>query len=526
MMLLQELLIYILIIIIAGLLSVFLCGYAILKLKGAPGARYYMLVTFTSAIFTFAYAFELSSKTIEQIIFWLRIEYLALPFIPLFLLLMSLDYTGQKLKPWLSYILFIIPFITIFLHSTNDLHHFYYTSMELRADSPFPIIKLEGGPWYFVHSIFVFLCIMVSVIILLIQLNQQVLLRFRLQILTMVAGLLVPIIASYFYMNNISPYGIDLGPVSMSVSFLFHGAALLSFQMFNVSPIARDTVFASMKEGVIVLNHQDVIVDYNNSMKLILPMLNHFYIGKTITNVLKENQELANIIYLGKENDYEICIKEKKINYHIRFSPILTKNNQQLGKIISFVDITDQVYLQKKLKLLASMDGLTQVYNRTYFMRKTEKLLESLISTEGNVSIIMFDIDHFKKVNDTLGHDAGDHVLKYVVKVAKKCLRVTDIMGRFGGEEFIICLPNTSLYDAFELANTIRLNIAEKHMLINKKEICVTSSFGISHAMMNSGVHHQSIQTLIRQADEALYAAKRKGRNCVQQYTQVIQNIT
>ncbi|KKI90181.1 diguanylate cyclase [Bacillus sp. SA1-12] len=449
-------------------------------------------------------------------------EYLAIPFIPVCLLFMSFDYTGQKLKPWITYFILVIPLITIFLHSTNDLHHFYYTSMELRSDSPSPIIKLEGGPWFFVHSIFLFLCIMISVINLISQLKEQVLFQFRMQILTMVVGLLLPIIANFFYLNDMSPYGIDLGPVSMSLSFLFHGAALVSFQMFNVAPIARNYVFESMKEGVIVLNHKNAIVDYNISMKSVLPTLHKHVIGQSIINVLNESPKLAKMIINEKDCDYETCIDEKQIYYQIRFSPILNKHTQLIGKMITFVDVTDKVIMQRKLKKLASIDGLTQVFNRTYFLKKSDSIFEALRLTGGSAAIIMFDIDYFKKVNDTLGHEAGDLVLCHVAKTAKESLPEQAIIGRYGGEEFIICLPDISLDETYELANLIRFNIAKSHMLHNKKEICVTSSFGVSHAKIHAGDHHPTIQTLMRQADEALFVAKKNGRNYVHSFTETL----
>lgn len=518
----EELFIYILAVILAGTLSFFLCLYARFKIKDAPGARSYVYVTFLSAIFTFSYAFELASTSLEQIKFWLRIEYLALPFIPVFILLMCFEYVGQKLKQWIQYILFVIPIITIFMQNTNDLHQLYYTSMGLRSDSPFPIIKLEWGPWFYVHSIFLFLCLMISVIILLMQLRKS-LFRFRLQILTMVAGLIIPIIANHFYLNGLSPYGIDLGPVSMSISFIFHGSALLSFQMFNVAPIARDRVFESMNEGVIVLNQNGAIVDYNNAMLDVIPMLNKLDIGKSIADVFDVNQQLVKIIGEKQECDYELCQDGEIRHFHIRFSTVRNKNNLQIGQIITFVDVTERVYLQEKLKQLASMDGLTQVFNRTFFMEMSEKIFETLIMNGGNVSVIMFDIDHFKKVNDTFGHEVGDIVLTHVASVAKESIRATNIIGRYGGEEFIICMPDTPLDEAYELANTIRLNVSERYACINNKEISTTSSFGISHAHLKVGDNSQSIHSLMRQADLALYAAKRNGRNCVKSYTQELQ---
>ncbi|MBP2242753.1 diguanylate cyclase (GGDEF)-like protein [Cytobacillus eiseniae] len=517
----HELLKYVIVILIAGFFSVFLCGYGCMKMKDAPGARYYILVTFMSAVFTFSYVFELTSSTLEQMKFWLGIEYLAMPFIPVFLLFMCFDYVGQKIKPWMYSLLYVIPIMTIFMHHTNDLHHLYYTSMEFNNDGPFPIIDLEGGPWFYIHSIFLFLCLMISIIILLMQLKKSVV-RFRTQILLMVAGLVFPIIANYYYINGWSPYGIDLGPVSMSLSFLFHGIAIVSFQMFNVAPIARDIVFESIQEGVMVLNNQRIIVDYNHVMHTIIPILNTQTIGKPIEQVFDGNPRLLERISNGKACDHQMIIAGEKRYYHIRFSPVQNKNGLHIGKIISFVNITERMQIQEKLEHLASMDGLTKVLNRTFFIKQMEETFESLERDGGSMAVIMFDIDHFKNVNDTFGHEVGDYVLTHVAAIAKESIRATDIMGRYGGEEFIICLKNRSMQEAYALAETIRTRVSEKYAYINKKEIYVTSSFGIAHDSLGAGDNQEFIHSLMRQADQALYAAKRNGRNCVRSYTNAL----
>ncbi|MEH7418650.1 histidine kinase N-terminal 7TM domain-containing protein [Neobacillus drentensis] len=507
----NELFMYTFTVIIAGVLSLFLCFYAQFRLKDAPGVRPYRLVTLFSAFFTFSYAFELASPSLKQIKFWLNIEYLAMPFIPVFILLMCFEYVGQKLKPYLYYALYVIPIITIFMHETNGLHHLYYTSMGLNSDSPFPILKVEHGPWFYVHSIFLFLCLMISIITLLMKLKKAKF-RFRMQIILMAAGIVMPIIANYFYLNGLSPYGIDLGPVSMSISFIFHGAALLSYQMFNVTPIARDSVFESMKDGVLVLNQNDVIVDFNHAMLNVLPNLNSQMIGKSKVDGYGQ---LADMIRQEEELDYELCVDGEKTYYHIGFSTVRNKNNKNIGKIITFVNVTERVLLQEQLKKLACTDGLTDLYSRNFFMQESEKIIESLSMTGGNVSFIMFDIDHFKKVNDSFGHEAGDRVLAHVASLAKKSLRSTDIIGRYGGEEFILLLPDTPILMAYELAQTIRVKIAESMTPFMDKEIHVTSSFGVSSAQIVVGDHSQTLQKLMREADQALYGAKRKGRNYV-----------
>lgn len=511
----QELLFYVLVIVFAGSLSLFLSLYAHLNLKNAPGAKPYIAVTIFSTIFTYSYAFELCSKSLEQIKFWLKIEYLAMPFIPVFILLMCLEYIGIRLKNWIYYILFITPIVTIFMHDTNDLHHLYYKSVSLRSDFPFPIVNLEYGPFFYVHSIYLFLCLMFSIIMLLVRLRKAVF-RFKIQIFMMIAGLIMPIVANHFYLNGLSPYGIDLGPVSMSISFLFHGSALITFQMFNVAPIARDTVFESMKDGVIVLSQNNRVLDYNQAMKDVLPILNKHAIGKQIKDILLGHNHLLELIKKGQSCDYELLMNRQTIHYNIRFSPVLNKNGMTVGQILTFTNITERIYLLKKLKRLASIDGLTQIFNKSFFMNKYEEVFNELKAKGENIAVVMFDIDHFKSVNDTYGHEVGDVVLSYVSKLAKEHLRKSDFIGRYGGEEFVICMPNTNILEAYKIADHIREKIAERKTRINDNDIQVTSSFGVTSTQFLIGDENKTMQSLIREADQALYVAKNSGRDRVE----------
>ena len=511
----ENFLTHILVVIMAGTISLFLSLYIRVKAKDAPGVKPYILVTLLSSIFTFAYAFELASTSLKEMKFWLGVEYLAMPFIPVYVLFMCLEYVGRKIKTW-NYALFIIPITTIFMMQTNDLHHLYYKSMNINNEGPFPLLKLEWGPWFYIHAVFLFVCLTLSVFVLLREYRKSLFL-FRMQILLMVAGFITPIIANYFYLNDWSK-GIDLGPISLSIAFIFHGVALISLQMFNVAPIARESVFESLKEGVIVLNQNKVIVDYNKAALFLIPQLSNHHIGKSIADVI-DDPILKGKLYEELEFDYTSLLEDRAIHFRINFTEVKNKNGVQVGKIITFMNVTEKVQMEAKLKQLASLDGLTQVLNRTFFMKKSEMLFDDLMLDGGNISIVMFDIDYFKRVNDTYGHEAGDIVLTRVTSIVKEKLCSVDYMGRYGGEEFIICMPETTLMEATNRANIIRQAVAESLTTFNKVEIQVTSSFGVSHALLEVGEESYSIQQLIREADQALYAAKHKGRNCVEFYS-------
>ncbi|MGD6802036.1 histidine kinase N-terminal 7TM domain-containing diguanylate cyclase [Rossellomorea aquimaris] len=507
----EELWLYILLIGLAGFLSLGLSLFSYYKLQDAPGGRQYMIAAFLSAVFSFAYIFELTSSTLEEVKFWLGAEYLVMPFIPGFLLWMCVRYAGIELRQRHLYLLFLPPIITVFTHHTNELHHLYYTSIRLRADTSFSTVELTYGPLFYVHALYLFLCLATSMVLLLLQLKKSPF-RFRMQIVLMVLGLFVPIAANYFYVNKYSHTGIDLGPVSMSLSFILHGIALLSYQMFNVLPIAREKIFDSMREGVVVLDQRGAVLDYNQAMLKVVPEFNPLAVGKSIHKVLK-NPRLAALICKGKECDYECSIEGSVEHYQVRFSPVFHKNKEVIGSIITFMNISERVILQDKLKKLASFDGLTKVYNRTYFLDKAESLLNSSVS---GASLILFDIDHFKQVNDTYGHEAGDLVLSQVAREAKSHLRADDLLGRYGGEEFIILLPETTPEDAFLIANRLRISIAACLVKVDRSPVQVTSSFGISYIGASEAFSLDHLKLTIGKADQALYAAKRNGRNNIQ----------
>ncbi len=175
--------------------------------------------------------------------------------------------------------------------------------------------------------------------------------------------------------------------------------------------------------------------------------------------------------------------------------------------VIEFHDITDMMVQQKKLYYEANTDKLTNIFNRNYFLAKIKQLVFSADEDNIPLSLIMFDIDHFKNVNDTYGHDIGDEVLKVLSKTITQQLRSKDIFARWGGEEFLVLLPNINLSIAPNIAEKLRLALEE----IDEEGIPhFTSSFGVVE--FNNG---ESTERFLKRVDEALYEAKDSGRNKV-----------
>ncbi|MEX0732379.1 MAG: GGDEF domain-containing protein [Aquisalimonadaceae bacterium] len=180
--------------------------------------------------------------------------------------------------------------------------------------------------------------------------------------------------------------------------------------------------------------------------------------------------------------------------------------NQQLIE-----EITHRKSLETQLRWVAERDELTGLDARSHFMARAEAMLRHSRLEKAPFSLFMIDVDHFKTINDTWGHSQGDRVLTAIAETCKRSLRPQDVIGRFGGEEFIVALPKTRRKDAQMVAERLQRKVAELPMTEGMSGHRLTVTIGIA------GVHGEQtdLDALINQADEALYAGKHGGRNRV-----------
>jgi diguanylate cyclase (GGDEF)-like protein len=170
----------------------------------------------------------------------------------------------------------------------------------------------------------------------------------------------------------------------------------------------------------------------------------------------------------------------------------------------------------KEIKLLSRTDPLTGCYNRGYMNELLPREIKRALRYRRPLSVAMCDIDHFKTVNDTYGHQYGDQVLKIFVKSISELIRAdTDWLARYGGEEFLLVLPETKLENAFGLAERLRKHIAQKVIESIEEKVSITASFGVTGFNASNPPSDISPETLINVADDYLYAAKKAGRNKV-----------
>lgn len=158
----------------------------------------------------------------------------------------------------------------------------------------------------------------------------------------------------------------------------------------------------------------------------------------------------------------------------------------------------------QNMEEIAITDGLTGLYNHRFVRQRLEEEISKARRYKRKLSVIMLDIDHFKKLNDTQGHQYGDYVLKKIAEILQQSVRNTDTIGRYGGEEFIIVCSETGLAESYMLANRLRAEIERSQF---KRQVQVTISGGVAE------LHEENIQQLVEKADRCLYSAKRLGRN-------------
>ncbi len=217
----------------------------------------------------------------------------------------------------------------------------------------------------------------------------------------------------------------------------------------------------------------------------------------------------------GSTNSYDIekryVRKDGSIAWvHLSVSLIKDVYDQPYGLIAAVQDITNLKMLQEELKNQAHIDFLTGVPNRRYFMELAEHELARLHRYANLLAVIMVDVDYFKNINDTYGHKAGDLVLQKIVQTMLSELREVDIIGRIGGEEFAILLPNTDQQHSLEVAGRLQAAVANADITIDDgHSIKITISIGVA---LLTGIH-DSIEPLLNKADRGLYQAKTLGRN-------------
>ncbi len=230
---------------------------------------------------------------------------------------------------------------------------------------------------------------------------------------------------------------------------------------------------------------------------------------------LRDSEPYTYILLLTSKSQKEDLIEGMEAGADDYITKPFDQNELQvrLRAGIRLVELQTQLLkAREELRDQATRDSLTRLWNRSYILGELGREMARATRESRPLGVVIVDLDHFKLINDTHGHLAGDAVLREAARRMQNSIRQYDSIGRYGGEEFLILFPGCSESDSFAQADRLRKQLAQAEMSVNNTSIRVTASFGVTSAMPGE---IWTEEALIRAADEALYVAKKSGRNRV-----------
>jgi diguanylate cyclase (GGDEF)-like protein len=509
---------YIAITCVSGVLNLLLGFYVIMKRElDRKIAVIFVWGTAAKAIYSFSYAFSLTSSTLEQLRFWSVMQYFGMPFAPPLGLLFVLQYLGIRVRKRTVIALLTMPVISLISNATNEWHHLHYKVYKIHESLGAPYYDIEVGITYILNGSFMFVCMVASTYLLLSRWKDTAK-EYRPQLFALVCAILIPMTVSFLYLMGVTPTGIDPVPMVVGFSSILFWWAIVTSHLLSVVPIAKDTIFHSIGDGVIVLDKSGRMVEFNDGAGHMFRVLDRTMHGMPVQQVwsrlFRIAPELAPAKAVGS-HELEVTLSGQENRfYQVRFSPLKrTSRSSIAGTVMIITDITQVKQLQHELERRAYYDELTQILNRRAFFERCETEYAWAKQTGDPFTIILFDIDYFKQVNDTYGHKAGDLSLIHVAQECRSCMKDNILFARYGGEEFVIALSGRSAAEGQAFAEQLRQRIESQPLVVDGKNIRITSSFGVAES---SGSAEESFSHLLHLADQALYAAKRSGRNQVQ----------
>jgi diguanylate cyclase (GGDEF)-like protein/PAS domain S-box-containing protein len=344
--------------------------------------------------------------------------------------------------------------------------------------------------------------------------------------------------ASNLYSENYFEilHGLDLAPLTFGLSAILFAFSVLRSDFMNLIPIARSHLIEHMSDGILVLDVRRRIVDINPAMENFIEEKISFYMGKDAFAVFHPWMEKTDLFLEGRESRTELKVPKDPSRYlDLRVTPIYDQRQLLNGHLMVFRDVTERKHVEKRLRYVndrlqtqlieigllqsklreqAIRDPLTDLFNRRYLEETLDRELARATREDYSVCVIMIDLDHFKRVNDTYGHEAGDKVLKTLALTLSEQCRRGDFACRYGGEEFVIVMPNITTDIAYERAENIRRYLNSMSVPYGPNNLTITISMGIACYPVNGGTR----ESILHAADQAMYGAKEAGRDHILSY--------
>jgi diguanylate cyclase (GGDEF)-like protein len=493
-------------------------------------ATYFSLMMAAATVYAAVAALEAIATTLAGKLFWSTLEYAGTGGIILFFLLFADAFTHQRSQVTYSRLgrLSLLPLFNLLVVATNGWHHWVWSSVAF-APSAHNLAIYHHGPGYYWVVVGIYLYVLRGIQLLATAALNGSPLRRR-QALFLLLGSLFPYLGGALYSLQLTPAGLNITPMSFMATGIILFWALFRIGVFDVLPIARETVIEQLRDGVIVVDLQHRIVDINRQGHRLL-RLKRGCMGRSLHTALANLPDLLHHYDQGHETPLGLWLNEQQSCYvTVQISALADRQGEVHGRLLVLQDVTQQYqadlelrqahaclqrqlqeiqFLQAELTHQARRDQLTGLFNRHYLNEQIPQILQAAQQAGTTVVFIMLDIDHFKQINDTHGHRAGDIVLQAFGQMLLQHVRSHDLACRLGGEEFLVVLPHTTLTVGQQRADSMRRAFETSGLQWAGATITTTVSGGI--ALFPD--HGTNDDDLLHAADVALYDAKRAGRN-------------
>jgi diguanylate cyclase (GGDEF)-like protein/PAS domain S-box-containing protein len=401
------------------------------------------------------------------------------------------------------------------------------------------MFEFARGPWYFVNMFYSYAIILLALGVMFLSALRLGAL-FRSQYRLILIGSIIPWAGNIYNEFNFTQYnGLDLTPVTFGISGILFAFAVLRARFMDLIPVARSMLIENMSDGVLMLDAKNRVVDFNPAMKKFLGDEPDSILGRHVSELLGDWLEESDSFLGTVESQNEMRIPNDPSRYlDLRVTPLFDVYQHLSGRLIVFRDITERKdvekqlrranrrlqsqlieigILQSQLREQAIRDPLTNLFNRRYLEETLDREIARAAREKYSVSLTMIDIDHFKHVNDSHGHEAGDVMLKAVADVLAGLSRRGDFVCRYGGEEFVVVMPNINVDVAYERAETLRVSLNSLRVPYGSYLLSATFSMGIASYPANGDER----ESLLRAADRAMYAVKEAGRDHIRSFDDI-----
>ncbi|OAN37096.1 hypothetical protein A6A03_05485 [Chloroflexus islandicus] len=491
---------------VIGLMCLILALQIFLFLRQSPGAIALGLLLVALSWWDITYALYWIDAPAPNAQFWVDMTYLGVVSAPTLVLIFAMQISGlfetSRLLRWPFFLVMAIePTITLLALWTDPWHNLFFAGLRTNYQG----VVLRGGLFFWSNVVYSYLLLLLSLIILVVGYARANGI-FRKQILIALLSFAITWANSIIFIAGLNPLpGADNTPFAFSIASILFAYALYRYRLFDVVPIARSLVIEQMKDGVLVLDANNRIVDINPAGKLWLP---HAEIGVSLQQL--RDQLPASLQQLPFDHDQRLEVALERTGHvlDLHVTQIYDRRQRRIGRLIVWREITDFKRLQAQLQHLANYDTLTGVYNRREFVRLATLELARAQRYGHDLALILIDIDHFKSINDRFGHHTGDEALVCFAAVWTAAKRAQDIFARWGGEEFILLLPETNQQQARQLVERVRTKALTTPLAARNEHLAIKFSAGIS-----AYTPGETLEQLVQRADLALYQAKQNGRN-------------